>query len=120
MVHSHHGQPSPIGWAFPFPGHPPFSFGQDEEESATPLRRLVFELDLGRVGEAASVLVNGKEVGWALWAPYRIVTGKDAWVQGDNVLEVRVTNTAANAYEGALYPSGLMGPGRLPLAVPRS
>jgi hypothetical protein len=78
------------------------------------------ELDLGRVGEAATVLVNGKEIGWALWAPYRIVTGKDAWVPGDNVLEVRVTNTAANAYEGALYPSGLMGPVRLLLAVPRS
>jgi hypothetical protein len=32
------------------------------------------------------------------------------WQAGENTLEVRVTNSAANCYEGAMRPSGLLGP----------
>ena len=68
------------------------------------------ELDLGRVGEAAEVFVNGRAAGFALWAPYRIALGPALLRAGRNEIEVRVTNSAANHFEGALRPSGLMGP----------
>jgi hypothetical protein len=71
------------------------------------------EVDLGAVGEAAEVHVNGAAQGFAMWAPYRVATAGAAWRPGRNVLEVRVTNSAANAYEGALRPSGLLGPVQL-------
>jgi hypothetical protein len=68
------------------------------------------EVDLGTVAEAAAVLVNGQPTGSALWAPYRLRTPATLWHSGPNRLEVRVTNSAANYYEGALLPSGLIGP----------
>jgi hypothetical protein len=71
------------------------------------------EVDLGQVGEAAEVFVNGVRAGAALWAPYRIFTAASLWQPGPNELLVQVTNSAANAYEGALRPSGLRGPVRL-------
>jgi hypothetical protein len=68
------------------------------------------ELDLGRVGEAAEVFLNGRPAGWTAWAPYRVPLARSLWRAGENLLEVRVTNSAANAFEGALRPSGLLGP----------
>jgi alpha-L-rhamnosidase len=52
-------------------------------------------LDLGAVGEAARVRLNGREVpaAWAL--PLRVAVG-DALRRGENVLELEVTNVAAN------------------------
>jgi hypothetical protein len=52
-------------------------------------------LDLGRVCESARVKLNGHEVA-ALWcAPFQIAVGK--YLQpGKNILEVEVTNLAAN------------------------
>lgn len=70
-------------------------------------------LDLGAVGEAAAVRVNGQPAGFALWAPYLVACPPGLWRSGPNDIEVQVTNSAANAYEGALRPSGLMGPVRL-------
>ena len=71
------------------------------------------DIDLGRVGEIAEVRVNGQAAGLCMWPPYRISTPGDLWRAGENVLEVRVTNSAANAYEGSMRPSGLIGPMRL-------
>lgn len=68
------------------------------------------ELDLGVVGEAAEVFVNGVRAGAALWAPHAVRVGARSWQSGQNRLEVRITNSAANRYEGAMRPSGLMGP----------
>ena len=52
-------------------------------------------LDLGRVCESARVKVNGQYVG-ALWShPYQIAIGH-ALCEGENTLEVEVTNLAAN------------------------
>ncbi len=73
------------------------------------------QIDLGRVGEAAEVTVNGTVAGHSLWAPYVIDTPGSLWQSGSNELQVAVTNSAANYYEGALLPSGLMGPVRLHL-----
>ena len=67
-------------------------------------------IDLGRVGEAAEVTVNGNLAGHSLWAPYLVDTPGSLWQSGPNELQVTVSNSAANYYEGAMLPSGLMGP----------
>ena len=52
-------------------------------------------LDLGNVYESARVKVNGQYIG-ALWShPFRIAIGQ-ALVEGENKLEIEVTNLAAN------------------------
>ena len=66
------------------------------------------ELDLGRVGDIADVRVDGKPAGTRMWAPYRLDLG--TLTAGRHQLEIRVTNSMANAYEGMQLPSGLMGP----------
>ncbi|WP_030155604.1 hypothetical protein [Glycomyces sp. NRRL B-16210] len=67
-------------------------------------------LDLGEVGEAAKVLVNGTEVGDLLWRPYALTIDGVHLRPGTNRIEVQVSNSAANHYEGARRPSGLLGP----------
>ncbi|TWH20699.1 alpha-L-rhamnosidase-like protein [Prauserella rugosa] len=92
-------------------------------------------LDLGTVRETARVTVNGAELGVAWAIPFRLPLD-DALRPGDNVLEIEVTNLAANrvramARNGTLpdnyymswrttppaewdvQPSGLLGPVRL-------
>lgn len=68
------------------------------------------EVDLGQVGEAAVVFANGQNAGFAMWSPYRVAVPPNLWRPGPNVVTVQVTNSAANYYEGAMRPSGLMGP----------
>ncbi len=90
-------------------------------------------IDLGTVNDLAEVTVNGKPLGIAWKAPYRVdATG--ALRPGDNVLQVRVVNlwvnrligdqqpnakqytfTVRNPYTATspLLPSGLIGPVRL-------
>ena len=68
------------------------------------------ELDLGRVGVAADLFVNGHAAGFSMWAPYRLALDPALLHAGENTIAVRVTNSAANYYEGALAPSGLIGP----------
>jgi len=65
-------------------------------------------LDLGAVGDIAEVFLDGESSGVRMWAPYAVSLGKVA--PGRHVVEVRVTNSMANAYEGLQMPSGLMGP----------
>jgi hypothetical protein len=69
----------------------------------------VVELDLGRVGDAADVFVNGQPAGFAMWAPYRLTLDPTHFRSGENTIAVRVTNSAANYFDGALLPSGLIG-----------
>jgi len=64
-------------------------------------------LDLGQVGDIAEVTVNGHPAGVRAWAPYVLPV---ALREGENTLEVRVTNSMANAYDGLQLPSGLLGP----------
>lgn len=70
-------------------------------------------LDLGDVGELAEVAVNGTVVAHLFWSPYRCDVPAEATRTGQNSLRVRVTNSSANRYEGALRPSGLIGPASL-------
>ncbi|HIT74016.1 MAG TPA: hypothetical protein IAA98_00345, partial [Candidatus Avipropionibacterium avicola] len=67
-------------------------------------------LDLGTVGDLARVWVNGEVVADLAWAPYRSEVPATCWRSGENVVEVLVSNSSANAYEGAMRPSGLIGP----------
>ncbi|WP_154795830.1 hypothetical protein [Occultella kanbiaonis] len=67
-------------------------------------------LDLGEVGQAATVVVNGATVTDLMWAPYRVVIGAEHLRAGANRLELLVSNSAAVHYEGADLPSGLIGP----------
>ncbi|HTE59822.1 MAG TPA: glycosyl hydrolase, partial [Solirubrobacteraceae bacterium] len=67
------------------------------------------QLELGQVDELAEVRLNGRDVGSRVWAPYRLdVT--DALREGENTLEVVVSNTQANEIEGRPLSSGLIGP----------
>ena len=61
--------------------------------------------------------VNGAPVADLFWAPYRCPVPADATRAGRNTLAVRVTNSSANRFEGALLPSGLLGPVTLHLAA---
>jgi hypothetical protein len=106
-------------------------------EFDVPSERGRYRLDLGKVCQSARVRVNGKEVGTLLLAPYQTVIGN--LKMRANVLEVEVTNVAANrirdldrrhvewrkfrdinfasidykkfdASNWPIYPSGLLGP----------
>lgn len=87
-------------------------------------------LDLGKVDMAASVVLNGQEVGRLWAAPYRLNL-KEFFKKGENILEVKVTSTWYNrlvfdagqpedqrktwtisgpSKNSALRESGLMGP----------
>jgi hypothetical protein len=54
-----------------------------------------WSLDLGTVHESARVRLNGREIGAALMAPYRVVIAAGE-MQRENTLEITVTNLAAN------------------------
>lgn len=53
-------------------------------------------LDLGEVGIAAEVWLNGVSLGVRLWAPYRYRAGCNL-KKGENKMRVRVVNTLANS-----------------------
>ncbi|MBL4574514.1 MAG: hypothetical protein JKY51_00245, partial [Opitutaceae bacterium] len=66
-------------------------------------------IDLGQVGDIAEVFLNGESKGVRMWAPYRFDLEKTVAL-APHQLEVRITNSMANEYNGAQMPSGLMGP----------
>jgi len=103
-------------------------------------------LDLGEVKYSARVRLNGRDLGVRAWRPFRWKAG-DALRSGANVLEVEVTNTAANELAGSpqrlkeiegrgwlrnsyfriyqkfdaeMVPSGLLGPVHLVRLIPVS
>lgn len=79
-------------------------------------------LDLGEVGEIARVILNGKDLGWRINAPYRWDIS-EALQQGENELEIVAANTLANRLQDELSrfmpipASGLLGPVRIMEAV---
>lgn len=56
---------------------------------------------LGKIGDVASVLVNGKRYGYAWTAPYEVYVPKVALKNGKNTLQIVVANTWHNALQGA-------------------
>ena len=82
-------------------------------------------LDLGAVGVAAEVWINGKKAGERVWRPFRFdLTGLVR--PGSNTLRIRVANSDANwqCQGDTIYPRGSWGLGfkteldRLPLIRP--
>jgi hypothetical protein len=67
-------------------------------------------LDLGDVGDAATVSVDGVVVGHAHAAPHVLDLPAGTLRPGRRALQVLVSNSAANYYEGDRRPSGLLGP----------
>ena len=72
-------------------------------------------LDLGEVGCAARLAVNGRDLGTRLWRPYAFdITA--AVRQGANTIKVTVANTAATAVKDApaeRLRAGIIGPVRI-------
>jgi hypothetical protein len=63
----------------------------------TPFGGAEATLDLGEVADSARVTLNGRPIAALISAPWRVVVAHDAWAaSGENVLEVTVTNLAAN------------------------
>lgn len=69
-------------------------------------------LDLGDVGEMAQATLNDTPIGFRGWSPYRFDVSRSLR-EGENRLELVVTNSMANRFCGRQLPSGLMGPVRL-------
>ena len=65
-------------------------------------------LDLGEVGQIAEYRLDGQVIGVSLWAPYSLPL--PAGCAGTHLLEIHITNSMANEYEGAQLPAGLIGP----------
>jgi hypothetical protein len=53
------------------------------------------------------VAVNGEEVGTILWHPYRIEI-TSFLKPGEHTIQVSVTNTSINFFEGVKRPGGLL------------
>ena len=104
------GVPAPGDWARQ-PGYELFSGTlRYRTELTLPTRAREAWLDLGQVGDSAAVFLDGRQVGVRMWAPYRVCLGRDL-APGTHRLEVRVTNSMANEYEGSQRPSGSAGAG---------
>jgi len=100
----------PLGsWTATDPGYTgAASYRRGFQLTAGELRDRRWTLDLGDVGSAAQVTVNGHAFAPVLWQPFQLdVTG--ALVPGQNTITVRVTNTLANE-KGIAKASGLLGP----------
>lgn len=75
-------------------------------------------IDLGEVGEVASLTVNGTACGVCLHAPFRFWVG-EAWQDGVNVVEIVIASNCAYRRRDRmscllpLPPTGLLGPVRL-------
>jgi len=55
------------------------------------------------------VFVNGIDAGYRWWPPYRFQIGS-LLKEGENKIEVEVTNSLANRMDSARLRSGLIGP----------
>jgi hypothetical protein len=69
-------------------------------------------LDLGQVGVAARVEIDGKPAGTRAYPPYVFDLGQSL-KPGPNRLRIAVANTLASAAKGAQVPAGILGPVRM-------
>lgn len=68
------------------------------------------KIDLGEVYEIAKVVVNEKEIGVGMWAPYEFKIDPAFLKEGRNFIKVEVTNSMANQMDQVSLRSGLIGP----------
>ncbi|HZB95703.1 MAG TPA: glycosyl hydrolase [Herpetosiphonaceae bacterium] len=73
-------------------------------------RRVFLDPTMG--DDVLEVLVNGRQAGVRLWAPYTVEI-TELLQPGENVIELRVANTLVNLLEATARPSGLAGAPRL-------
>ena len=59
------------------------------------------KIQLGKIGDVARVLVNGKQYGYAWTAPYEVYVPKCDLKNGSNEIQIVVANTWHNALQGA-------------------
>ncbi len=71
-----------------------------------------YVLDLGKVGQVASVRLNGEDIGLRMCAPFRFDISK-ALIKGENKLEITVSNTLVYSERDPLSPSGVIPPSGL-------
>ena len=69
-------------------------------------------VDLGKVCDIAELSVNGHSLPVRCWPPFTFNVTPYVHI-GKNALQVRVTNTLANALMEQKVPSGLYGPVKL-------
>ena len=69
----------------------------------------IVKLDMGEVRDIAEVLINGVKVAVRCWQPFILDVSKYVII-GRNTLQIKVTNTLANALTDIKSPSGLIGP----------
>ncbi|CAH1213092.1 hypothetical protein PAECIP111891_03910 [Paenibacillus allorhizoplanae] len=81
-------------------------------EFTEPLKYKGIQLDLGDAHEMVRLWINGIEVGVRMWKPY-LFDITQQMKQGLNEIQVEVTNSLANLYDGQSKPSGLIGPVRI-------
>ena len=93
-----------------FSGQIAYSFTADLSAGKT------YELDLGEVGQVASLEVNGHLLGWRYCHPYRFTLPADILRDGKNDFRVIVANSLGNALKDPfsfyiqIPRSGLFGP----------
>ena len=56
--------------------------------------------------DCVEVLVNGSSLGVCCWSPYRWQGESSLLRQGENMVEVRVTNTLSGMLEGSYFDEG--------------
>ncbi len=66
-------------------------------------------LNLGEVYEIARLFVNGRNVGVQMWSPYCFDITEELR-EGDNLIQLEVTNSLANGMSHSSLRSGLIGP----------
>lgn len=67
-------------------------------------------LDAGNVGDILDVEINGNSAGVRAWPPYRVDITRHIWPGRNNLVVLKVTNSAHNVFEGPDKgrPSGLL------------
>lgn len=55
-------------------------------------------LSLGKVAYSAEVKINGKHCGFAVFEPMEMAISADKFTKGSNLIEITVSNTAANQF----------------------
>lgn len=81
----------------------------DEEKMEVPAEKTktarstdgFIKIQLGKIGDVARVLVNGKQYGYAWTAPYEVYVPKHDLKNGSNEIQIVVANTWHNALQGA-------------------
>ena len=92
-----------------------------EKTKTAPSNDGFIKIQLGKIGDVARVLVNGKQYGYAWTAPYEVYVPKRDLKNGSNEIQIVVANTWHNALQGAGEGKApFKGIGPMPNIAPRA